>query len=324
MSPQLLTILSLVLFAAALALAGISLLMRASRQTRSQRTVNTAITAREQPEMADALARAASPSTKGRVKALFDGTAEIGKRWGEGRIGNQLLAGEDRELLDRCGFKDPARARAQFVFARAVLALGLPLASWLALSDGSLVKDAFLILVGFSIGYMLPKWVLKSVASTRVTKAAQELPLLIDLLRLLQGVGLSIDQSLHVIVTEFRTVIPVLASELEISINQYARGLGREQSLQRLATGFANDDLGAIARLIVQVDKHGGAVQEPLKQFAERVREQRRMQLKERVGKLTVKMTGVMVLTLLPALIIVTAGAGFLAVFRSLASMGGL
>jgi tight adherence protein C len=110
---------------------------------------------------------------------------------------------------------------------------------------------------------------------------------------------------------------------LEVAVNQYARGLGREQSLQRLATGFDNEDLGAIARLILQVDKHGGAVQEPLKQFSERVREQRRMQLKERVGKLTVKMTGVMVLTLLPALIIVTAGAGFLAVFRGLARSGG-
>lgn len=43
------------------------------------------------------------------------------------------------------------------------------------------------------------------------------------------------------------------------------------------------------------------------------------MELKERVGKLTVKMTGVMVLTLLPALIIVTGGAGswpFSAVWR--------
>src|SRR5690606_34800498 len=140
---------------------------------------------------------------------------------------------------------------------------------------------------------------------------------------LLQGVGLSIDQSLHVVVTEFRNVLPVLGGELEIATNQYARGLSREQSLQRLATGFGTEDLTALARLIVQVDKHGGAVQEPLKLFSERLREQRRMELKERIGKLTVKMTGVMVLTLLPALIIVTGGAGFLAVFRSLARVGG-
>lgn len=323
MTPQLLTAAALVALAAALLLAGLSLLSRSSRQTRSQRTVNSAITAREQPELADAMARAAAPGSRDRMRAMFDSTAELGRKWGEGRIGAQLLAAEDRLLVDRCGFKDPVRARSQFIFARAVLGLGLPLVIWLYLKGShSFQVVAFGLFIGFGIGYMLPKWVLQKVASARVKRAADELPLLIDLLRLLQGVGLSIDQSLHVIVTEFGRVIPVLAGELEIAINQHARGLGREQSLQRLATGFDNDDLGAVARLIVQVDKHGGAVQEPLKQFSERVREQRRMLLKERVGKLTVKMTGVMVLTLLPALIIVTAGAGFLAVFRGLARLG--
>lgn len=324
MTPQLLTAAALVALAAALLVAGLSLLSRASRQTRNHRTINSAITAREQPELADALARAAAPGSRDRVRAMFDSTAELGRKWGEGRIGAQLLAAEDRLLVDRCGFKDPVRARSQFIFARAVLGLGLPLGVWMYLEKGgsSFQVEALGLFFAFGVGYMVPKWVLQKMASSRVKRAADELPLLIDLLRLLQGVGLSIDQSLHVIVTEFGMVIPVLASELEIAINQHARGLGREQSLQRLATGFDNDDLAAVARLIVQVDKHGGAVQEPLKQFSERVREQRRMLLKERVGKLTVKMTGVMVLTLLPALIIVTAGAGFLAVFRGLARLG--
>ena len=44
---------------------------------------------------------------------------------------------------------------------------------------------------------------------------------------------------------------------------------------------------------------------------------------KERVGKLTVQMTMIMVLTLLPALLIVTAGPGFMGVMRSLQHTGG-
>ncbi len=43
--------------------------------------------------------------------------------------------------------------------------------------------------------------------------------------------------------------------------------------------------------------------------------------MKERIGKITVKMTGIMVTTLLPALVIVTAGPGFLAVIRSLGAL---
>jgi tight adherence protein C len=113
----------------------------------------------------------------------------------------------------------------------------------------------------------------------------------------------------------------VLSSELEIAQRQFAAGRTREQSLQRLASSYGNEDMRAIVRLLVQVDRHGGAVQEPLKQFGDRLREARRSMLRERVGRLAVKMTGVMILTLLPALLIVTAGPGVLAVTHSLSSM---
>ncbi|MBN9478175.1 MAG: hypothetical protein ABS43_25510 [Bordetella sp. SCN 67-23] len=322
MSTQLLTAASLVLFATAALLVGVAILIRGSRQNRSRQVVDSAITARANPVLDDALASVASPVRRGRVSAMFDGAAQLGEKWEQGRLGNYLLEAEDRQLIDRCGFSDLARARSLFIFARVVLAIVVPMLAWMFGGGGALGTMLSLFL-GFALGYMVPKWALRQVAASRTRRAKEELPLLIDLLRLLQGVGLSIDQSLHVIVTEFRSVLPVLAVELEIAVNQHARGLSREQSLQRLATGFGNEDLAAVARLIVQVDRHGGAVQEPLKQFSERVREQRRMDLKERVGKLTVKMTGVMVLTLLPALIIVTGGAGFLAVFRGLARMGG-
>jgi tight adherence protein C len=63
-------------------------------------------------------------------------------------------------------------------------------------------------------------------------------------------------------------------------------------------------------------------VQEPLKQFSERIREQRKLDMKEKVGKLTVKMTGVMVMTLLPGLLVITGGIGFLAVIRAISKMG--
>jgi tight adherence protein C len=85
----------------------------------------------------------------------------------------------------------------------------------------------------------------------------------------------------------------------------------------------ADDDMSAIVNLLVQVDRHGGAVQEPLKEFSIRLREKRQASFKEKIGSITVKMTGVMVLTLLPALLVITAGPGFLAVVRALTTMGG-
>ncbi|CAB3907605.1 hypothetical protein LMG3410_04654 [Achromobacter aegrifaciens] len=269
-----------------------------------------------------------SEGGQGRLAAAARAADTFGKRLSEGRLADALLAAEDRKLVDMAGYANPGTARSRFVLIRLGLAILLPVAAVMLdwhkhLPDMPL--GAFVVaFVAFAVGYMLPKWIVQRRLARRRRQAADELPLLIDLLRLLQGVGLSIDQSLQVLVKEFGQVLPVLSFELRLASELYVRGRTREQSLARMATGFDNDDLSAICRLIAQVDQHGGAVQEPLNRFGERLRDKRRLELKEKVGKTTVKMTGVMIVTLLPALLIVTGGAGFIAVLRGLSRMGGM
>lgn len=254
-----------------------------------------------------------------------DRASSVGELWLQGRFGNSLLAKEDRQLLNNSGYRDLNLARHYFVLARGVLSLGLALL-FNFLPGVSLLNTTLPFVAsffGFALGWMLPKWFLMHRALRRRRQIAEELPLFVDMLRLLQGVGLSIDQTLHTIERDFQDVLPVLGAELSIAIEQYARGRTRAQSLERLAKNYGNDDVDLVCRLITQVDQHGGAMQEPLHRFGVRLREQRRLELKERVGKLTVKMTGVMVLTLLPALLIITAGSGFLALFRGLGRVAG-
>lgn len=254
---------------------------------------------------------------------VVDRLANVGMRWFDTPLGRQLVAKEDQLLIEQCGFVDP-RARGIFLASRVLCGIGAPIAASVAFSGSNgpgAIRFSLFMFIALCIGFMVPKWILGRIAANRKQCAVDELPMLIDLLRLLQGVGLSIDQSVQVMVTEFKHVLPVLGQELEIANRQFVTGRTREQSLQRLANTYDNDDLRAITRLIVQVDRHGGAVQEPLKQFAERLREGRRTAMRERIGKLTVKMTTVMITTLLPALLIVTAGPGFIAVIRSMSSL---
>jgi tight adherence protein C len=250
---------------------------------------------------------------------LLEHFAHAGIRWLDTPFGRQVVAEEDRRLLEQCGFVD-ARTRGLFLIGRLTGAVVLCLLAGL-LARGYLSGPRYMGLVvgALIVGFMLPKILLSRRAAARRNGVVNELPMLVDLLRLLQGVGLSLDQSLQVIVSDFRSVLPVLSSELEIAQRQFATGRTREQSLNRLASSYNNEDLRAVVRLLIQVDRHGGAVQEPLKQFGERLRETRRAALREQIGRLTVKMTGVMILTLLPALMIVTAGPGVLSVMHSLA-----
>ena len=320
MSAYVLSIISLVLLALAVGLAGGSMALRAARQQRSRQSIDRRLSKRAAPAGAptDEEPEASTPTDwRGRLRMTSLG---LGKQLSAGRIGELLLTEEERKLLTQCGF-NRENDRAWFALSRAALALGLPIAAmFLPSVDGP--GEALLFgFIALALGLMLPKWYLRRRAAARRAQAADELPLLIDLMRLLQGVGLSIDQSLHIIVQEFQQVLPVLSAELSLAAGQYARGRTREQSLVRVATLYDNDDLSALVSMIVQVDRHGGAVQEPLQRFGERLREQRKLDLKARVGKLTVKMTGVMVVTLLPALIVITGGAGFLALFRGLSRL---
>lgn len=258
----------------------------------------------------------------GRLGTLFNRFARTGVRWLDTPLGRQVVAAEDRRLLDQCGFVD-ANARGFFLMLRfgcgAVLSL---LVGWLWGAHVTGAKSLVYTTVALIAGFMLPKFALARRAAARRASVAEEMPLFVDLLRLLQGVGLSLDQSLQVMINEFRAMLPVLSGEFEIAQRQFVAGRTREQSLQRLATSFDNVDLRAVVRLMIQVDRHGGAVQEPLKQFGDRLRETRRAMLRERIGRLTVKMTGVMILTLLPALLIVTAGPGLITVTQTLSAHG--
>ncbi|MGI4812249.1 MAG: type II secretion system F family protein [Janthinobacterium lividum] len=324
MNSQILGMLAICLLAAAMLLVGGSLLIRGRLLGQHARNLETRLEAR---------AASLMPSDQNIVvgtveddrplrQRLLDRLAEIGERGVGSTIGRQLVADDDRSLLDTCGVND-ARGQALFFVARFALGIALPIIALLILHGGSPLRTAFVIFGGFAVGYMVPKLFMSRYAARRRTKADDELPLFIDLLRLLQGVGLSVDQSLHLIEHEFKNVLPVFGQELELASNQYASGRTRELSLQRLATVFDNEDMSSIVRLIVQVDRYGGAVQEPLGQFSDRIRERRKLELKTRIGKLTVKMTGVMVVTLLPALMTITGGAGFLAIIHAFSQMGG-
>ncbi|MGJ7528235.1 type II secretion system F family protein [Variovorax sp. GB1P17] len=255
------------------------------------------------------------------LNAASHAEVELPFHWLDTRVGRMLVADEDRKLIDQCGFPS-LRAQLIFLVLRIAMAVLLPLLVYFVWASGQPQRQLVSVLAAaFVIGFMAPKWLLAQRAANRRERVGRELPLFIDLLRLLQGVGLSLDQSLQIMATDFSHVLRVLGFELTIANRQYSQGRTREHSLLRLATLHDNENLAGLVALLVQVDRHGGAVQEPLRQFSDRLREHRRAEMKERIGKITVKMTGVMVVTLLPALVIVTAGPGFLAVFRSLGAL---
>lgn len=305
---------ALLVLATGLALLGVAALLLSGRRHRTAANLQSALRAREQgaptppPTAADAGSR-----SLGWLIAL-------GERFNGGRLEAALLAPEDRLLLDQAGW-NTRTGTAVFLGLRLLLAV-LCLVLAIVLFDAHGVQRLFVPLAALAFGVLLPKLVLRGWANRLRQRVNAELPLMIDLLRLLQGVGFSMDQSLQTLGDKLRTAIPILGREIQQANVAYMHGRSRQQSLRRLAEAFNDEDLRSLVQLILQVHEHGGAVQEPLRQFSLRLREQRRATLKEKVGKLSVKMTVVMMLTLLPALMLVLSGPAIIALADAMTRLG--
>ena len=240
-----------------------------------------------------------------------------------GRLqGNSLLEqdSEERRLLARAGYRG-VQALVTFqslrlffvvvvllIFASYALVLAAPL-SWLKVALAG----------GFA--YLAPRMVLRHLGQRRIRRIANELPLFIDYLRMMHGSGVSIEQSMSLFAEETRVGLPVLASEFNVVRLAIKSGRSRSDALQQMAWQIDLADLSELISLINDTDRYGAGLQEPLKLFSIRLAERRRLDMQEYIGKLATKMVVVMVLFLLPALIMITAGPGFVAVFRALSEI---
>lgn len=256
------------------------------------------------------------PSLSG-FKGLLSG---VGERWFE-TGGARMLDAELPLLLAQAGWRGregqvfflglqiflPVAATATVAF------LGLPWL-WPALDRRAL----FLLFSVFAVAYLAPRQLLRFIATSRRKRIIEEVPVFADLMRIMFDVGLGIDQALVMVANENRQILPELSSELAVVIRQVATGGDRSAALEEMARGLQVPELTEVVALLRQIDRYGGAVQEPLLEFSHLMQDKRRTELQEKVGKLSGKMTVVMVLFLFPALLVVVGGPGFLAIIRAL------
>ncbi|MBS1159733.1 MAG: Bacterial type secretion system protein domain protein [Proteobacteria bacterium] len=227
---------------------------------------------------------------------------------------------EERLLLIRAGFRS---IRAVLFFQ--ALRLLLPIAGGVlyaayALLTGSL--DAWLKLLAVCIVlYLAPKYFLTYLGRRRLRELAEELPVFVDFLRMMHSVGISFEQSILLFSEDGRLGLPILSDEFNAVNLAIRSGRPRSEALQQMAKQLDVAELAELVALICQTDRYGAGVQEPLRLFSVRLTEKKRFETQEFVGKMATKMVVVMILFLLPALIIVTAGPGFLSLFKALGNL---
>lgn len=170
----------------------------------------------------------------------------------------------------------------------------------------------------FILGYLLPAQVLHRLVRRYRQKLQDALPDTVDLLGIVLGTGLALDQALLRVTEELRFIYPQLASEFYTVVMQVKAGQDRSRAFQQLVRRTGVEDIKALSAMIVQSERFGTSLSQALKVYAEALRTRRRLRAETAVARAGIKMLFPIVLFILPALFVITLVPGVLSVLRDL------
>ena len=149
-------------------------------------------------------------------------------------------------------------------------------------------------------------------------KLQEALPDTIDLLGIVLGTGLALDQAMLRVSEEMQYIYPELASELATVVMQVRAGQERSKAFDQLVKRTGIEDIKSLAAMIIQSERFGTSLSQALKVYADALRERRRLRAEAAVAKAGIKMLFPVVLFILPALFVVTLVPGMLSVLKDL------
>lgn len=243
---------------------------------------------------------------------------------GGSSLGRRTLSmdGETLQLLNRLGW----RKRSQQAMFSAIQ-LGTPVVLLLLVVVVQLLmskppQPVWLAPVfALGIGYLLPKRWLAWAAKDRQERLAEEVTTFIPLLRILFDVGMTVEQGLRVLSKESERILPHLSSELRQVLARVDAGLELGRELRDMAALLEVYEVTDCVVILDQLIVQGGGAMASLLRLKELIDDRHHTALEERVSKLSGKMSVIMMVFLFPALLIVLAGPGFIAIVGALGEM---
>ena len=171
----------------------------------------------------------------------------------------------------------------------------------------------------FLLGWLLPNQVLHRLVKRYRNKLQEALPDTIDLLGIVLGTGLALDQAMLRVSEEMQYIYPELAAEFYTVVMQVKAGQDRSRAFNQLVRRTGIEDIKSLSAMIVQSERFGTSLSQALKVYADTLRTRRRLRAEAAVAKAGIKMLFPIVLFILPALFVVTLVPGVLSVLRDLA-----
>ncbi len=228
---------------------------------------------------------------------------------------------ETEQELAYAGMRQRWAAGAYALFQLSFLFLALGIMAYFQRGN-----DALSQFIGMAaaliLGWLLPRQLLHFGVRRYRRKLQDALPDTVDLLGVVLGTGLALDQAMLRVSEEMQFIYPQLAAEFATVVMQVKAGQERAKAFKQLVRRTGIEDIKALSAMIVQSERFGTSLSQALAVYAESLRTRRRLRAETAVAKAGIKMLFPIVLFILPALFVVTLVPGVLSVLQSLS--GGL
>lgn len=168
------------------------------------------------------------------------------------------------------------------------------------------------------LSYLLPQQVLHFLVKRYRQKLRDALPDTVDLLGIVLGTGLSLDQAMSRVSEEMQFIYPELSSEFSTVVMQVRAGQERAKAFDQLVKRTRIEDIKSLSAMVIQSERFGTSLSQALKVYADSLRSKRKLRAETAIGRAGVKMLFPIVLFILPALFVITLVPGVLSALHDL------
>jgi len=230
--------------------------------------------------------------------------------------GEEWMRDTERELA-QAGIRNRS-ALARYTLGHAIFAVLILAGMFYLQRDHPLSQEVGGMLSAALLAYVLPPQVLHRLVKRYRKKLQEALPDTVDLLGIVLGTGLALDQAMLRVSEEMQYIYPELASEFYTVVMQVKAGQERSKAFQQLVRRTGIEDIKSLAAMIVQSERFGTSLSQALKVYADSLRMRRRLRSEAAVAKAGIKMLFPIILFILPALFVITLVPGVLSVLHDL------
>ena len=174
------------------------------------------------------------------------------------------------------------------------------------------------ILMGFVVGFFLPRYVLRRMIRSRQQLVRWGLADALDLMVISIEAGLGLNAAMMKVSSELKDVHPDICDEFELANLEIRVGREREEALRNLGERTGVDDLHSLVAMLIQTDRFGTSIARAIRAFSDSLRTKRRQRAEQAAQKAAVKLLFPLACFLFPTLFIAILGPAALTLIDTL------